>query len=358
MLVWRMLRVTSSLTLTVLLIIYAAIWLGGQIDFVDMIAYTRWVNSQTEIFIGDTAGRAINLTKNRVLDTSPAWHPDGTQLAFNSSRTGTTEIFIMDMYGENIKQLTDTSTNNLHPRWSPDGTQIAYMLERESLTSRYDIFTIAIASGQMRNLTDTQPSETTPQWSPDGTKLSYYHGTVSRLAIVDLPFGEFFMQTPPATQNLGWSADGSQIAYVGSRDVFVSGLIDTIYVQDVSPESRPLMFPMDMESVSFPTWHPDGSQIVFLGEVNSLPLRRPSRRIIENQIFMLDVTSGELSQITNIPGMIRTLEWSADGTRLMFTVLLPQEPARLCFLRIKNNHMWCPPAFYNAMEPVWRPPTG
>ena len=55
----------------------------------------------------------------------PAWSPDGRWLAFTSTRgdgAGRAAVFVVDVNGRNLTQLTDHSTHVGHPVWSPDGT--------------------------------------------------------------------------------------------------------------------------------------------------------------------------------------------------------------------------------------------
>lgn len=47
----------------------------------------------------------------------PAWSPDGSQIAFVSIRSGTTEIWVVDVYGNNLRQLTDASRFVRFPFW-------------------------------------------------------------------------------------------------------------------------------------------------------------------------------------------------------------------------------------------------
>ena len=63
------------------------------------------------------------LTHHPGEDRTPAWSPDGKQIAFHSTRNETGGIFLMDADGNNITELTDKG--EYAPSWSPDGKQIA-----------------------------------------------------------------------------------------------------------------------------------------------------------------------------------------------------------------------------------------
>ena len=52
-------------------------------------------------------------------DFYPAWSPDGSQIAFYSTRDGDREIFVMDADGSNVTQLTDNSAQDRYPQWRP-----------------------------------------------------------------------------------------------------------------------------------------------------------------------------------------------------------------------------------------------
>lgn len=60
-------------------------------------------------------------------DHSPQFSPDGTRIAFASSRTGSYEIWIADADGTNARQLTNAPNSPAgSPRFSPDGKLIIY----------------------------------------------------------------------------------------------------------------------------------------------------------------------------------------------------------------------------------------
>ena len=88
------------------------------------------------------------LTVNRVEDTSPAFSPDGSTIAFTSDRDGARDIFVMDAnHGSNQANLTNNSDHDHNPSWSPDGAKITFDSHREG----FNLFVMnADGSGQAR----------------------------------------------------------------------------------------------------------------------------------------------------------------------------------------------------------------
>ena len=77
--------------------------------------------------------------------SSPAWSPDGRQLAFVASHSGTTELYVRRM-GERAVRIVDPSLTPVRPAWSPDGRQIAFLLLGGGTT------TLAVAAPDGSNL--------------------------------------------------------------------------------------------------------------------------------------------------------------------------------------------------------------
>ena len=60
-------------------------------------------------------------------DTHARWSPDGKTLAFESTRSGTSQIWLVGVEGGEPRQLTSLSTGASNPTWSPDGKLIAFV---------------------------------------------------------------------------------------------------------------------------------------------------------------------------------------------------------------------------------------
>src|SRR5205807_1075369 len=60
-------------------------------------------------------------------DRHPRWSPDGKRILFESTRSGDSQLWVIDLSGGEARQLTRISTGAATALWSPDGTQIAFV---------------------------------------------------------------------------------------------------------------------------------------------------------------------------------------------------------------------------------------
>ena len=83
---------------------------------------------------------------------TPDYSPDGTQLAFASTRSGTEEIRIANRDGTNALQLTSMGGPQCsNPRWSPDGRTLLFNSRRDGSA---DLYLIQPDTGRLNQLTN------------------------------------------------------------------------------------------------------------------------------------------------------------------------------------------------------------
>jgi Tol biopolymer transport system component len=77
------------------------------------------------------------LTTDAAFDADPTFSPDGTRLAFTSTRDGNTQIYVMAVDGSAQRRLTFDPAVDQLADWSPDGSRIAFESTRDINTEIY-----------------------------------------------------------------------------------------------------------------------------------------------------------------------------------------------------------------------------
>src|SRR2546422_518343 len=119
------------------------------------------------VMSGDGSGRV--LLTNEGSDAQPTWSPDGTKLAFISSRNGRSGVYVLNAGVPTL--LTNTPRAVSKPAWSPDGTRLAFTCEVDSGNS--DICVINANGTGFTRLTSDPGQDAGPAWKPDGSRIAF-----------------------------------------------------------------------------------------------------------------------------------------------------------------------------------------
>ena len=179
----------------------------------DRVAYVHWwIDKETNEYRSAIWLAAVDgsepprrLTFGAKRDSSPRWSPDGTRLAFTSTRDEdkAAQLYVLPLGGGEAQKLTELSEDASELAWSPDGTQIAfsarvrddayeeedekkrrprrftrasYKLDNVGWTGdrRQHLFVVAAdGSSPARQVTDGDYEHAAPAWSPDGRSLAF-----------------------------------------------------------------------------------------------------------------------------------------------------------------------------------------
>lgn len=211
---------------------------------------------------------------------SPAWSPDGTKIAFSgraysddppeNTDAYRRHIWVVNSDGSNPVQLTSGAVEDAHPTWSPDGRKLAF--ERNSKADNEWYIVTMDADGQNPvDLNRKFGGGSEPVWSPDGSLIAFNWSGVLSVINAD---GTNRKSLPPE-DNLG-----------GRLGVYPGTL----------------------------SWSPDGKRLAF-----SRYDTRGGREVAgESNIAILDVSTGEITQVTDLPGDELNPDWSPDGQRILF----------------------------------------
>lgn len=156
------------------------------------------------------AQRIISSTRN---ESQPDYSPDGSRIAFISSRSGAHELWTASADGSNPVQLTNQSARPTAPRWSPDGSKIAFA---QRPGGNVDVFVIEAQGGAPRRLTTDPANDASAYWSRDGKSIYFASNRTGRQEVWRVP-ADGSAREEQITRNGGWrsseSLDGKSLYY-------------------------------------------------------------------------------------------------------------------------------------------------
>jgi TolB protein len=141
------------------------------------LAFSSSRSGDSEIWIADADGNdARRVTSLKGPDVSPAWNPKtNTEIAFTGGRTGEPQIYTMEQDGSNIQRMTD-SGYAVSPSWSPNGGLLTFAWNRKygpGDPGAQDIYVMEIASKNWLQITHESGNNDYPSWSPDGRHIVF-----------------------------------------------------------------------------------------------------------------------------------------------------------------------------------------
>ena len=221
----------------------------------------------------------IQVTNAVGVEESPAWSHDGRMLAYSASPTGdlngTWDIWVAQLgAGAPINRTAGFEGRNLFPSWSPDGSHIAFWSSRDG-GGCYVMPALAGAPRRMAATGNLQSAA--PQWSVDGAELSCVTGNNTGEALdagrltVSFPGGEPRRRAslPGRAVRLfvSHSPDGRRIAMVPS-DAGLAADVSELWVVDADSSSVVLRTDGKTKSWS-PKWSSDGRTLYYLAHAGS-----------------------------------------------------------------------------------------
>lgn len=138
------------------------------------IAYVSFEKKKTQIFTIDVAtGKRRLVTAFAGINGAPAWSPDGGELAVVLSKTGSPKIYTVNLTTGNMKQLTFGSSIDTEPRFSPDGKTIIFTSGRGGSPQVYNL---SLANGKITRLSYDGDYNARATYTPDQKNIILLHG--------------------------------------------------------------------------------------------------------------------------------------------------------------------------------------
>jgi len=254
-------------------------------------------NSQIWIMNPDGTEQA-RLTHNPADELMPVISPDGSMIAFVSDRDGASKIYLMAVDGSDQRPLTGQSDVEEEPAWTPDGSDVVF--RKTIADGGVAIFSASAERGVIRQITDAALRPKEPDMSPDGMRMlfsSLEHG-IPELWIMDFEDGR--QHRIPGSPEWGmapvWAPDGQRIAF-GLLDP--SSFTARIHVMDADGSDDAVLTPPG-ETSEYPCWSPDGSRIVF-----------QTFRDGNFEIYLMNADGTGVRRLTNDPAFDGRPSWGA-----------------------------------------------
>ncbi len=205
------------------------------------------------------------------LTAAPEGTPQGGgqgQIAFVSDRSGSPQIYLMNIDGTGMEQLTYEAEGACQPEWSPDGMRLAYISPCNGIRDQYEgasIFTLSLETGRIDLISTLATGDYDPAWSPDGTMLAFTSLQTGKPQIFIYEFdpgiANLLMNRSISSRMPAWSPDGSQIVFVSPSPVTNRPIL---MVVDSGGKDEPRsVMGQNYQEAYHPEWSPEGDLILF-----------------------------------------------------------------------------------------------
>ena len=144
---------------------------GDKGVFSTRIAYVSKAGSRFTLWVADADGEGAQsaLTSPEPI-ISPAWSPDGAQLAYVSFESRKPVIYAHNVSSGKRRLIANFRGSNSAPAWAPDGSQLIATLSRDGGSQLY---ALGLSGNEPRRLTQSSSIDTEPAYAPDGKSIYF-----------------------------------------------------------------------------------------------------------------------------------------------------------------------------------------
>ena len=249
-------------------------------------------------------GPTVVLTSDKSWDYKPTAAPRGDWIAFSRKWEGPSSIWLVPTAGGPARQLTSGPFDDRWPSWSASGRLLFHRVVEEGT----GISVVDRVTGAVRTLVGPDKRPLQASFDPAGTRIAYCSELDGRrsVRVLDLGTGAEHALTAGPSCFPRWSPKGDRIAFVSYEDdrwevatAAPDGADYRVWTKE-RPELHGISGVLD--------WSPDGARLVFHAETEPYA----------SDLFLVDVTTGALRNLTRDEAYDESPSFSADGASVLF----------------------------------------
>ena len=202
------------------------------------LAYVSFEAGKAVVMVQDVGtGERRSVATFKGSNSAPAWAPDGRRLAVTLSRDGPAQLYLLDLDGNALRRLVTSTSIDTEAAFAPDGQSLYFVSDRGGGPQ---IYRVAVTGGGSASASSAAPDRVTfsgsynisPAISPDGRLLAYINrGNGFRLMVMPLDGS-----APPLAvsdtsddESPSFAPNGRLLIYAtrsGGRDVLMTTTLD------------------------------------------------------------------------------------------------------------------------------------
>jgi TolB protein len=194
---------------------------GGQL------AYVSFESRKPVVYTHDvTSGKRRLIANFRGSNSAPAWSPDGRTLAVTLSRDGGSQLYAIDANGGEPRRLAQSNSIDTEPAYTPDGKYIYFVSDRGGAPQ---IYKMSSAGGSAERVTFGGSYNISPAISPDGRWLAYISRVngAFKLHVMDLAGGSVIALTDTSADESPSFAPNSRLIVYATQQQGREALMTT-----------------------------------------------------------------------------------------------------------------------------------